>query len=136
LPTSGGNAFDEFDGYRRQKGAALWMARAGAKSRRSDGTLGHAGRRNMTMRTRRETITFSHPFRLRGIDRELPAGSYDVVTDEEMIEGLSFPVFRRVATMITVPCAPPHQAAVEMIAIDPEAVRDARQSDSASASQP
>ena len=65
----------------------------------------------MTTRTRRETVVFSQPVRLRGIDRELPAGSYDVVTDEELIEGLSFPVFRRVATMITVPCAPPRHSA-------------------------
>jgi hypothetical protein len=80
----------------------------------------------MTTRTRRETVVFSQPVRLRGIDRELPAGSYDVVTDEELIEGLSFPVFRRVATMITVPCAPPRHSAVEMLAIDPEAVREAQ----------
>lgn len=71
----------------------------------------------VTTRSRRETLTFKHPFRLEGIDRALPAGAYDVVTDEEMIEGLSFAVFRRVATMITVPCAPPHHASVEMIAI-------------------
>ncbi|MGX7744838.1 hypothetical protein [Rhodopseudomonas parapalustris] len=83
----------------------------------------------MTTRTRRETIVFAHPFRLRGIDRELPAGAYDVVTDEEMIEGLSFPVFRRVATMITVPCAPPRQSSVEMITIAPDALRDARHAD-------
>ncbi|RJF63569.1 hypothetical protein [Rhodopseudomonas palustris] len=83
----------------------------------------------MTTRTRRETIVFVHPFRLRGLDRELPAGAYDIVTDEELIEGLSFPVFRRVATMITVPCAPPHHSAVEMIAIDPDAVSDARNAD-------
>ncbi|MGP9812271.1 hypothetical protein ACTZWT_12225 [Rhodopseudomonas sp. NSM] len=83
----------------------------------------------MTTRTRRESIVFHQPFRLRGIDRELPGGTYDVVTDEELIEGLSFPVFRRVATMITLPCAPPHQNAFEMVVIDPEAVRDARQAD-------
>lgn len=49
----------------------------------------------------------------------LPAGAYDVVSDEEMIEGLSFPVFRRVATMITVRCAPPRHVSVEMIAVEP-----------------
>ena len=46
----------------------------------------------MTMRSRRETITFKHPFRIKGIDRLLPAGAYEVITDEEMIEGLSFAV--------------------------------------------
>jgi hypothetical protein len=44
----------------------------------------------MTIRSRRETVTFKHPFRIRGIDRLLPAGAYEVVTDEETIEGLSF----------------------------------------------
>ena len=57
----------------------------------------------MTIRSRRETITFKHPFRIKGIDRQLPAGGYEVITDEEMIEGLSFAAFRRVATMIMVP---------------------------------
>ena len=57
----------------------------------------------MTVRSRRETITFQHPFRIRGIDRLLPPGAYEVITDEEMIEGLSFPAYRRVATMIMVP---------------------------------
>src|SRR6516162_2442132 len=57
----------------------------------------------MTIRSRRETVTFKHPFRIRGRDRLLPAGSYEVITDEEMIEGLSFAAFRRVATMIGIP---------------------------------
>jgi hypothetical protein len=57
----------------------------------------------MTIRSRRETVTFRHPFRIRGVDRVLPAGAYQVITDEEMIEGLSFATFRRVATMIEVP---------------------------------
>jgi hypothetical protein len=33
----------------------------------------------------------------------LPAGDYRVVTDEELIEGVSFPVYRRVSTMIFIP---------------------------------
>jgi hypothetical protein len=51
----------------------------------------------MTIRSRREVVTFRHPFRIRGIDRLLPAGAYEVVTDEETIEGLSFEAFRRAA---------------------------------------
>jgi len=54
------------------------------------------------MRSRRETVHFRHPFRIKGIDRELAPGAYEIVTDEEMIEGLSFPCFRRVATLIMV----------------------------------
>jgi hypothetical protein len=53
----------------------------------------------MTVRSRREVVTFKHPFRIRGIDRLLPAGDYDVITDEETIEGLSFEAFRRVVSV-------------------------------------
>jgi hypothetical protein len=64
----------------------------------------------MTTRSKRETVHFKHSFRIKGIDRLLPPGAYEVVTDEEMIEGLSFPVFHRVATMIMVPGAPPRHS--------------------------
>ncbi|HLX15157.1 MAG TPA: hypothetical protein VKS24_08130 [Bradyrhizobium sp.] len=83
----------------------------------------------MTMRSRRETITFQHPFRIRGIDRLLPPGPYEVITDEEMIEGLSFAVFRRVATMIMVPAAPPRSSAMEMISIGSVDLSDAQRID-------
>jgi hypothetical protein len=52
----------------------------------------------MTARSRRETVHFVHPFQIRGVDRLLPPGAYEVITDEEMIEGISFPCYRRVAT--------------------------------------
>jgi hypothetical protein len=38
------------------------------------------------------TLTFRHPFSLKGVDRRLGAGDYEVVTDEELIEEVSFPV--------------------------------------------
>ena len=82
----------------------------------------------MTTRTRRETISFAGPFRIAGIDRLLPAGKYEVVTDEEMIEGLSFASFRRVATMIMVPAAA-RNGSVEMIPIDPAELDRARRID-------
>ena len=80
-------------------------------------------------RSRRETVIFRHPFRIKGIDRQLRAGAYEVVTDEEMIEGLSFPCFRRVATMIMVPGAPPHHSSTEMISISSVDLADAQQAD-------
>ena len=82
----------------------------------------------MTMRSRRETITFRHPFRIKGIDRQLSAGAYEVITDEEMIEGLSFASFRRVATMIMVPAR--RGSSVEMISISPIDLTDAQRNDS------
>lgn len=83
----------------------------------------------MITRSRRETVTFKHPARIKGIERMLPAGAYEVVTDEEMIEGLSFPSFRRIATMIMVPGAPPHHRSMEMIAIGSVDLADAQHRD-------
>jgi len=79
------------------------------------------------MRSRRETVTFRHPFQIRGVDRLLPPGAYEVVTDEEMIEGLSFPAFRRVATMIMVPAV--QNSAMEMISIGSVDLSDAQRMD-------
>jgi hypothetical protein len=81
----------------------------------------------MTIRSRRETVTFKHPFRIRGVDRVLPAGSYEVITDEEMIEGLSFAAFRRVATMIEVPAEVGR--AMELISIGSVDLSDAQRID-------
>ena len=80
----------------------------------------------MTIRSRRETITFQHPFRIRGIDRLLPPGAYEVITDEETIEGLSFPAYRRVATMIMVPAG---GSAMEMVSIGSVDLSDAQRID-------
>jgi hypothetical protein len=88
----------------------------------------------MTTRTRRETMTFKHPFQIKGIDRMLPPGAYEVVTDEEMIEGLSFASYRRVATMIMVPAAASHGSAMEMISVGSVDLSDAQRID-ASASR-
>ncbi len=84
-------------------------------------------------RSRRETIVFKHPFRMASIERLLPAGAYEIVTDEEMIEGLSFPVFRRVATMMMVPAEAPNSSAVEMISIGSIELSDAQRIDAIAA---
>jgi hypothetical protein len=71
----------------------------------------------MTTRTIRRTITFLQPFYLKGVDRLLPPRDYNVVTDEELIEGLSFSAYHRVSTAIFVPA--PSGSAIEMVTIDP-----------------
>ena len=48
----------------------------------------------------------------------LPPGTYEIVTDAELIEELSFPVYRRVATMILAPTQS-FQGSIEMLTIDP-----------------
>ena len=60
----------------------------------------------------------------------LPAGTYRVVTDEELIEAISFPVYRRVATMMFVP-APPGASSIEMVTVDPLDLQAALERDQA-----
>jgi hypothetical protein len=83
----------------------------------------------VTARSHSKFVVFSHPFELKGVDRILPPGEYRVVTDEELIEELSFPVYRRVATMIFVPAESHHASSVEMVAIDPQELKAAQQRD-------
>ena len=54
----------------------------------------------MTVRTSRKTVTFKQPFSLTGIDEVQPAGTYTVETDEESLPGVSFPAYRRIASLI------------------------------------
>ena len=85
----------------------------------------------MIARTREKIVSFTQPFVLAGVDHALPAGAYRVKTDEELIEGISFPVYRRVATMIFVP-AQTQRGTIEMVAIDPAALQAALDRDAAS----
>jgi hypothetical protein len=85
----------------------------------------------MIARTLTKTVVFTRPFLLKGVDRILPAGDYRVVTDEELIEGLSFPVYRRISTMIFVPAQSHPASSVEMVIIDPIDLQAARDRDAA-----
>jgi hypothetical protein len=83
----------------------------------------------MTVRTSSKTVTFAHPFVLKGVDRILAAGDYRVVTDEELIKELSFPAYRRVATMIFLPAESGSASTVEMVTIDPQDLGAAQELD-------
>jgi hypothetical protein len=85
----------------------------------------------MTPRTRRDIVVFTHPFLLQGVDRVLPAGAYQIVTDEELLEGLSFAAYRRVSTMILVPAHSHQVSSIEMVNIDPLDLEAAQQRDAA-----
>src|SRR5215467_11042922 len=85
----------------------------------------------MVIRTQRKTVVFSHPFRVKGVDRVLPPGHYEVVTDEVLIEGLSFPVYHRVSTAIIVPAQSHQASSVEMVLIDPSDLQSAQDRDAA-----
>ena len=83
----------------------------------------------MTTRSHSKSVLFSHSFELKGIDRILPPGEYRIVTDEELIEELSFPVYRRVATIIFVPAESYRTSSIEMVAIDPQELQAAQERD-------
>jgi|GEM_PF-879154 hypothetical protein len=54
----------------------------------------------MALRITKSHVTFDEPFKIKGRDEILSAGSYEVETDEEIIEGNESTVYRRVATRL------------------------------------
>lgn len=84
----------------------------------------------MPNRTRSEDVVFKRPFLLKGWAEPHPAGTYAVETEEELIEGLSFPAYRRVSTTLT---RRPNRAGalVQAIPIDPKELAKARAADGA-----
>ena len=54
----------------------------------------------MTIVTRRSSATFAAPFTVRGVEGQQPAGTYEIETDEEVIEGNGHVVRRRIATLM------------------------------------
>ena len=71
------------------------------------------------MRTTRESITFDHPFSLTAVDKLQPAGTYAVDIDEELIEGLSFLAYRRVATTIYLPLIEGNHGSLQVVRVEP-----------------
>ena len=73
----------------------------------------------MTIRTTRKTVTFRRPFSLSGVDKIQPSGTYTVDTDEELIDGLSFLVYRRVATLLHLPSTSSRVGVTELVTVNP-----------------
>ncbi|ANY82644.1 hypothetical protein BB934_30735 (plasmid) [Microvirga ossetica] len=79
------------------------------------------------MRTTRETMTFDRPFSLMAVDKMQPAGTYAIDIDEELIEGLSFLAYRRVATTIYLPLHQGNHGSVQAVRVDPQELTAAHQ---------
>jgi hypothetical protein len=77
------------------------------------------GRKSMTIRTTRTTVSFSQPFKLKDLDDIQPAGDYLLDTDEELIEGLSRLGYRRVATLLHLPSTSRPQGRTELVSVNP-----------------
>jgi hypothetical protein len=58
---------------------------------------------DMSTRSVSRSITFRRPFILGGFEAVQPAGTYVIDVEEEAIENLSFPAFRRLSTQMRIP---------------------------------
>ncbi len=74
----------------------------------------------MSTRSSSSLVTFSNPFSLSGYPDELPAGEYEVVVVEELLQGLSFEAYRRTGTYLTVQGKGSKPGRTEMRPIDPK----------------
>jgi hypothetical protein len=82
----------------------------------------------MTSRTQRESLVFRRPFLLPGWPEPQAAGRYAVDTEEELIEGLSFPAWRRVSTILMRQHDRPG-GLIEAIPVDPRDLARAQAAD-------
>jgi hypothetical protein len=82
----------------------------------------------MPTRTHTSTILFRRPFSIKSAEGFQPAGTYTVETVEELVEGLSFPAYRRVSTTITRQ-ANGAGALVQVLAVDPHELEAAQAAD-------
>lgn len=73
----------------------------------------------MNVRTTRSTVTFTKPFYLDGLKEYQPPGKYRVDIDEELIEGLSFLAYRRVAALLHLPALSQPQTSIQVARITP-----------------
>jgi hypothetical protein len=74
---------------------------------------------NMSTRSTESTVSFSQPFCLSQFDQPQAAGSYQLVTDEEPLEGLSFTAYHRVRTLLYLPANGRPGHARQVVEIDP-----------------
>ena len=82
----------------------------------------------MTTRVTSKVVIFAQPFVVNDADGEQPPGIYTVETEEEFIEAVSFPAYRRVSTVMH---CHSNSGITRFVSIDPHALaaalaRDAR----------
>jgi len=85
----------------------------------------------MPTRRRKTTVTFKNPFTLTGFGEIISSGTYSVETDEELLEHLSFPVYRRKLTLLHLGTKPGSPGVTRTWTIDPNALEAALKRDQA-----
>ena len=79
----------------------------------------------MLTRSTRSMVTFSNPFTLSGYPGDLPPGDYEVLVEEELLQGPSFEAYRRTATYLTVRGRGSHAGRCELRAIFEKDLKEA-----------
>lgn len=75
----------------------------------------------MESRTTSKLVTFRKPFTLSGLDGIQPPGTYTVLTEEAMLDTLSFAGWRQIGCVIILP----HGGSEEHAPIEPQELREA-----------
>lgn len=73
----------------------------------------------MTIRSSSKTVTFRRPSRIHGVDEVVPAGTYRVETDEDLAEGFSAHIRRRILTVIHLPARLGNPGNTRAVSVDP-----------------
>ena len=76
----------------------------------------------MINRATTRTVTFRHPFTIEGLGGWQPAGSYVIEMEDELLQELSFPAWRRVHTAIRLPQRPGAFVTEQVATIDPRVI--------------
>lgn len=83
----------------------------------------------MSTRSKHSIVHFTAPFALRGVAEIQPPGEYAIDEDEELIDGISWPAYRRVATFIYLPSVGSNSRISRLITIDHSELEAALQQD-------
>jgi hypothetical protein len=81
----------------------------------------------MSFRTTKSSVSFRAPFTLQGVEGKLPAGTYDIETDEELVTTSDRTAYRRIATLIHIRTL----AMTRTFAVQPQDLKAALERDSA-----
>lgn len=82
-------------------------------------------------RTTTSIVTFNASFSLGASERQYPAGSYRIETDEERLEGLSFHAYRRTTVRVHIPEGLVRKGTSITVSVTPKQLDDAVANDTA-----
>jgi hypothetical protein len=85
----------------------------------------------MAARTTTRSVVFKNAFSLGDFRETIPPGTYEIETDEELLEGLSFEAYRRTLTVIRLPAKSGNPTFWRSLTIDPDDLEAALERDAA-----